>query len=441
MPDTITLTVEPSSSLQAAADSFIQAIGAWTKRVIAAYPEGFISDSHDGGTFMIPWAPYIKATGDERPLAFMQKYRDEAKRHFEETDQWLDGYWRRQEVHHGTEHFDLFLRELWYLQPDDCETVHQLEDAAEHAGNWKPGFPEWFDWESGLFRSLYLGTEFVGEFSRNIPDSVRVARVSMLAYEMTGKERYLNLVCNHIETWVQSLIENEILPVGIDEEGGVFDLDEDGQAFYNQYVGAAPPDFNEQLTRTENLIASEMPDLLLELWRKLGENRYKRAAEKIIDQAVAELNSPVAWQVQAAVRRYRKITGSTRYDKPVRNVPQNNLRPIDQLNIVPEVESHQVTGPLGMRIDKPDWLDQNGNAAPSPLLWALQAVVTGDEQLMTQAVDLGLAYFRLAEKAYGDVTHHGCGSRSLAAVSRGHGRLNGAGVVTEVLSPAIEYTW
>jgi hypothetical protein len=34
-------------------------------------------------------------------------------------------------------------------------------------------------------------------------------------------------------------------------------------------------------------------------------------------------------------------------------------------------------------------------------------------------------------------TGHDSGSQSLSAVARGHGRLNGAGVVTEVLVPAL----
>ena len=69
------------------------------------------------------------------------------------SGQWLDGYWRRQEAHHGPEHFDLFLRALWELDPKDAETVRQFDDAAEHIGNWKPGLPDWYDWERGVFVS------------------------------------------------------------------------------------------------------------------------------------------------------------------------------------------------------------------------------------------------------------------------------------------------
>ncbi len=437
MAEKLTEKVDQSPSLSSAIDRFLNAVHAWTKRVLAAYPEGFTSDSHDGGTFMLPWTPYIRTSGDTGPLQFMRHYRDEAKRHFEETEKWLDGYWRRQEVHHGTEHFDLFLRALWYVDPEDRETVRQLEDAAEHIGNWKPGFPGWFDWNTGLFRSLYLGTEYVGEYADNVPDSVRMASLSLLAHDMTNCDRYLALARAHIDRWANALTGGEALPVALGAQGAVYSLGT-AEDSYRTFAGAAPDDFSTNLPRAENLIASGVPDILLELWQKTGKDQYKAAAEKIIDIAATVVESPIAWQAQAAVRRYRDTTNSDRYDKRVRGFSGDDLRTVETLTIVPDVETRCVTGPLGIRGDKPDWLEQDGKPAPSPLFWALHALINGDEELLTRAVDLGLAHFHLAERVYGDVTHHGCGSRSLAAVCRGHGRLNGAGVVTEVLEPAMK---
>ena len=438
MPDRHTSPVGNSGSLEDALNDFADEIDAWIGRVIRAYPTGFTSDSHDGGTFMTCWVPHIRAARDQRAAEFMYRYRYEAKRHFEETDQWLDGYWRRQEVHHGTEHFDIFLRATDKLPLGDDVTARQVEDAAEHIGNWKPGFPEWFDWDTGLFRSFYLGTEHVGEPSCNVPDHVRLAGLALLAHDLSGRERYLELARRHCTRWAAALNSGDQLPAGIDADGSIYGLGDEDKESYDSFAGAAPDDLGADLPRAENLLASGVPDTLLTLWEKSGDGVFRSAAERIIDVAVEVLNSPIAWQAHAAVRRYRQTTGSDRYDDLVKAVGDESLRPVRELTIVPEVEQPVVTGPLGMRSDKPDWLDQDGKPAPSPLLMALRALVTGEENLLIRALDLGRAHFQLAREVFGDVTHHGCGSRSLSAVCRGHGRLNGAGVVTEVLAPAIE---
>lgn len=438
MTQSFAISVDHSASLQQATTRFLEAIGAWTERVITAHPDGVPAAGHDAGTFMLPWTTYVKATGDRRPLEFMRLYRDTAKQHFEKTGEWLDGYWRRQEVHHGTEHFDLFIRALWQLDPNDAETVRQIGDVAEHIGNWKPGIPDWFDWESGLFRSMFLGTEVVGSPGANIPDHVRMVNLCLLAHDMTADKRYLDLANAHTEHWTNAILAGgNALPVAVGEQGPLFDLGNDESA-YRSFAGAAPSDFSENLARAENMIASGFPDTLLALWPKTGDGNARKAVETIIDIAVEVLDNPVAWQVPAAVRRYRETTGSRRFDERVRQVPGEAFRSVEQLTMIPEPDTRRISSPLGMRGDKPDWLNPDGSPAPNPLLWALKAIVTNDEKLLTRAVDLGLAHFRLAERAFGDVTSHGCGSRSLAAVCRGHGRLNGAGVVSEVLAPALQ---
>ncbi len=436
MTQPVCISVDYSASLEQATNQFLEAIGAWAERVIGTHPDGVPAAGHDAGTFMLPWTTYVKAKDDRRPLEFMRLYRDSAKQHFEKTGEWLDGYWRRQEVHHGTEHFDLFVRALWQLDPNDAETVRRIDDVAEHVGNWKPGIPAWFDWESGLFRSMFLGTEVVGVSGANIPDHMRMVSLCLLAHDMTKNKRYLDLAKAHAEHWADGILAGNALPVAVGEQGPLFDLGNDEFA-YRSFAGAAPSDFSGNLPRAENMIASGFPDILLALWSKTGDENCRKAAEKIIDIAVEVLDNPVAWQAHAAVRRYRETTGSRRYDDRVRQAPDEAFRTVEQLTMVPEPDTRCISCPLGMRGDKPDWLDQDGRPAPSPLLWTLKAIVTNDEKLLTRAVDLGFAHFRLAEQVFGDVTSHGCGSRSLVAVCRGHGRLNGAGVVSEALAPAL----
>jgi len=182
MTECLTLDIQQSACLEEARDRFLAEMRAWVDRVVRDYRDGVSSDSHDAGTFMTPWAVYVRMTDDSHPLRFMQQHRDKVKAHFDAAGQWLDGYWRTQDVHHGSEHFGIFLHTLWALAPDDEETVRQFEDAAEHIGNWKAGFPKWYDWEQRVFRSFYLGTESIGEPAVNVPDHLRLVALSVAAY-------------------------------------------------------------------------------------------------------------------------------------------------------------------------------------------------------------------------------------------------------------------
>ncbi len=50
---------------------------------------------------------------------------------------------------------------LHRLDPADEVTRSQFLDAAEHFGNWVEEVPAWFDWDSGLYRSMWFGADGV----------------------------------------------------------------------------------------------------------------------------------------------------------------------------------------------------------------------------------------------------------------------------------------
>ena len=378
MRECLSLAIQHSASPEQAADRFLAEMQSWVDRVLGDYPDGVSSDSHDSGTFMTPWAVYVEATDDSRPVRLMQQHRDKAKAHFETIGQWLDGYWHSQDVHHGTEHFGIFLRTLWTLAPDDEETVRQFEDAAEHIGNWKAGFPKWYDWEHQVFRSFHLGTESIGEPAVNVPDHLRLAALALTAYQMTGKEYYLAFARDYGLRWAEALLARPELPVGLEASGGIHDLGAD-MGKYRSFAGAAPENLSSDLARTENLIASGAPDVLLKLWKLTSNVSFRQAAARIVDTASTVLDCPAAWQAQAAVRRYRTATSSDRYDQQVRTLSERCMRQLAELTLVPTPEENRYVGLMGMRDDKPDWRDERGNPAPSPLLWALCALVMEED--------------------------------------------------------------
>ena len=200
----VTTTIAHSPSLRVACSRFLDELQAWADDCIAELADAPPLDGHDQGTFTIAWAPLIEARAHRPALDFMKALRDKTATHFAAKGLWRHGYWRMADVHHGTEHFELFLGTLWRLDPDDPETIRQMLDAAEHLGNWVPDVPGWFDWQAGLFRSMHFGTDGVADEpggAVNLATHLRCVTLCLLAHAMSADARYLDLARMQFETF------------------------------------------------------------------------------------------------------------------------------------------------------------------------------------------------------------------------------------------------
>jgi len=331
---------------------------------------------------------------------------------------------------------------LWRLNPEDGETVRQLVDAAEHLGNWVPEVPAWFDWEKGLFRGLHFGAEGVKSVPDrrlfNIPDHFRCINLLLLAREMTGEGRYLDLARLYGGRWAGAILAGEELPVGLDERGPVYSLAQPAEGSYRAFGGQVG-ELHLQVERAENLLASGAVNALLRLWQLTGEGRFRGAAERILDVVATQLSDPDAGPAADALRTYRRVTGDRRYDSAILEALAD-LAPFSfsTLSIEPEVHRDRRPVGIGKRADMPLWYEDHAPRRHNPILLAAAAEIAQDQGLATRAVDLARAYLYLARKVYPHGREHGCSARSVSAVARGHGRDNGAGVVTGVLGPIQE---
>lgn len=436
----ITTRVSESSTLREACHSFLADLGGWIGACIAELSDEPPTDGHDQGTFTVSWEPHIRATGDKRALSFMKDLRDKTREHFLENGKWKHGYWRMQEVHHGTEHFELFLGTLWRLDPADADTVQQFTDAAEHMGNWASEVPAWFDWEKGLFRSFHFGTDRVGTepgTETNVPDHFRCLNICLLAHAMTGEPRYLELSRLYGDRWAGAVLARDELPVGLRDGRAVYSFAEETDMAYRSFAGQAP-ELRAQVDRAENFLASGAIEALLQLWGKTAEERFRLAAEDLLDVLVTQLDDPDAGAAANAIRAHRRTTHDRRYDGRVLDAAER-LDPFSfsELAIEPEVRRERRPSGIGKRADAPDWFEDGAPRKCNSILLSLAAEIAGDERLAARAVDIARACFSLARKVYPHGRHHGCSARTVSAVARGHGRENGAGVVTAVLAPAI----
>lgn len=437
----VTTTIDRSRDLATACSRFLDELEAWAEACIAELADAPPIDGHDQGTFTIAWAPLVERRGYRPALDFMKALRDGTAAHFADRGLWRHGYWRMADVHHGTEHFELFLATLWRLDPDDPETVRQMADAAEHLGNWVPDVPAWFDWDTGLFRSMHFGTDGVTDEpggAVNLAPHLRCVTLCLLAHAMTGEQRYLDLARVHGGRWADAILVREELPVGLGERGTVYSLAGGSEAAYRRFAGQAPP-LRETVDRAENFLASDAVNVFLALDERTAEPRFRRAAERLVDVLATELCDPDAGPAAQAIRGFRNHTGSERWDHDVLEAV-SHLEPYGFRGLslaLPPPLDRRPSG-IGKRADLPTWLEDGLPRRHNPILLGLAAELRRDERLATRAIDLARACFTLAVGALPSGRRHGCGARSVSAIARGHGRNNNAGVVTAVLAPLMD---
>ena len=104
----------------------------------------------------------------------------------------------------------------------DGETARQLDDAAEHMGNWSGGAPDWFDWERQRFHSLFFGTDGLRTepgMALNSPDHLRCVNICLLAASNpvtgTAGSRYIELAAAHAGAWADAILAADTLPIAL----------------------------------------------------------------------------------------------------------------------------------------------------------------------------------------------------------------------------------
>ena len=435
-----TIPITHSKNITSACDGFLLDIESWIISCIEAYQDAPPLNGHDQGTYTTSWATYIRATNDRSSVPFLKILRDKIKTHFNDTAAWHHGYWKHHEVHHGTEHCELFLGTLYRIDPTDEITCQQILDVAEHIGNWQKDIPDWLDWKYRVFRSIYLGTEKVEgapTAAINIPDHFRCVNLALLAFDITSHDQYRHLVETALRPWAQAMTGNSVLPVALEPAGALYTLNKDQDQTYRKFAGEVP-DLTEQVSRAENLMASDAITALLRGWKITGAGLFLHAAERLLDILSTQLHDPDAGSASDVIRCYRQITGETRYDKVVLHAVDTlvNIQ-VNTLSINPTPEKKPKVAGLGKRSDRPDWYEDEKPRCINPILLSLAAEIRDDVTYAILAIDLARAYFQLARRVYPDGRNHGCSARSVSAIARGHGRENHAGMITAVLDPIL----
>lgn len=435
------IQISISETPEEACELFLKDLKIWAYDCIERYEDRLPTENHDQLTYVTGWEPYIMASRDKHVIDFLISEQEKTADHFRKTDLWKHGYWRMQEAHHGTEHFELFLGFITRVLPDNETTVSQLIDAVEHIGNWSKEIPEWFDYSTGLFRSLYFGTDGVraDEYELNMPDHLRCANLLMLAYNVTKDSKYFQLAEAYSELWAEAICNpGKPLPIGINRDGPIYELTGSSEETYRSFAGMAGMLDNE-LDRAENILASGGIQLFLKIWKVGKRDIFLRAANRLLTIISTALNDVDAGPVADLIRFYRNVTGNRDLDLIIIQATEN-LKPFEIQSIgldLPENLKKRPPG-VGKRSDMPVWYENGKPRTHNPILLSLAAEISEDPMLATRAVDIARAYFNLATQLLEDGRHHGCAARTVSAVARGHGRNNHSGMATAVLMPIIK---
>lgn len=428
-------TLMRPDSVQAGIQLLLDELNDWLSAVMDEHLHRDWQGIHDEGTFLTAWAGYHAYTQDARVrhLAsnLFDKWEHWARSHF------LHGYHPRQEVHHGTEHFIIFLDWLRQIAPDHDRVREALDDGAHHAGNWAEGMPVWFNWDACRYVSYSLGTETVGDEGFNFVDHMRMLHLAMAGWHATGHQHYLSLCEAYGTVWARAIRDLPDVPLYLEGEHA-----EETFAFVlESFLKAAPQEITPW-ARIENHMASGSAKILMELWEITGQTLFLQAARRLVQGCIADATSPIANPVGHAASQLI-LAGTDPMELGLSQETFTQLVPWESLQHrelgIQTAQRPSCRASIGFRYDMPAYYLKTGDtwqelAIPAPASLMLAWTLTHNEEYALDACCLALGKLRLARQVYRDGRHHGCTAQSIAAAVRGHGRCWGIGDVSGVLA-------
>jgi hypothetical protein len=408
---------------------------------------------HDEGTYLTSWREYFLHANDPSVKSY-------AMTMLEKSDAWLrrhlvHGYWPKQEVHHGVEHFIIFL--AWIHELDPAEQIHarQLRGAAANILDTGSKRCRWFDLATNRFTSLYLGTRRVDpKKSLNIAEHLRLVRLAWLGLACGGDPGLADVIRAYSREWALQVMASADIPLYLGEfteedaakrAAAREAFTRDAQAF----VGAAPREITPT-TRGEIHVANGTPGLFIALHEATGDTVYLDAAERIVGAVIGNLASPYAHPVgDLAWHLFRagRLQDLPRIIIPIQQ--RIDMLAGKELDISLDRNVSWKQSPyfktVGIRKDMPAVaITAHGSRGrvdlPSPATLGLLYRMTKNQGYLRLAIDFAQAVLDAAKPDYPDGREHGCNARALHAFCVGHGRNWGAGFASTALRAALGET-
>ncbi|MEM9226968.1 MAG: hypothetical protein AAGA45_03280 [Verrucomicrobiota bacterium] len=323
------------------------------------------------------------------------------------------------------------LAELWQADPTDSVTISAIHSIARYLVEPADDGQPWFDHETGLFRGLTFDSDAAnGQAKLNLPLHFDAINLALLAYQTGGGRKYLDIASIAGCYWSDAILRRRQLPLAIDPKGPIWKPNKEVRKAYATLASLPPAD---HLQKAAAFLRADAVNTFLKLWQYREDESFRHAAEYLIDCLLPMLSSPGSWQTAATLRHYRNFTGSSRYDGVVL-AEVENLFPywINTLSLTLRSSTDQQDEQR-----YPVWFENGIPRQHNPVLLSLAAEISGNQRLATNALNLGLAYFRLARCAALPEANCSLSPASITAVAAGDWLNRRVGVVNEILRPAL----
>ena len=438
----ISSTEDPASAKQ----RLLDVLGAWLSDAIPRHQSEPWHGVHDEGTFLTSWREYYLHTHDDRVKKLAFALFDHAETWM--TKHFVNGYYPLHEVHHGIEHFIIFLAWLYELDPTYPGLAARFQGAAQHLAKSNPKSHPWFDFQRNRFTSLYLGSKKTKpKLNLNIVEHFRFLRLACYGLATSPVSSPLRAPLNQVlnsytDEWTERILTSDLIPVYLDSGKAT----ETGfQKALQSFIGAAPREMTP-ITRSEIHIANGTPDFFMDRYVATQKRAYLDVVQKILAPLTDQLLSPYAHPVGDLLWRAHRL--GLNLDIPSILDSCHNLydQIVDQplhvsLNLDVKWGTTGYKGTVGFRKDMPELVITNSHEErvilPSPATWGLCYRITKDPRYLQVGLSLALAVFQAGQPLFKDDREHGCGSRALHSICVGHGRNWGAGFVSTILRAAL----
>ncbi|MDC6447444.1 hypothetical protein PQZ42_00045 [Alphaproteobacteria bacterium] len=366
--------------------------------------------------------------------------------------EWIDkklsnGYFKMEDVHHGTEVFLGFLPRYIDLFPGEEKAKNLIINLANFIGNWKKETGGWYNYSKNNFNSWCLGTDGISNnpsYKYNTADHLRFVHITLLAWKFTKDEKYLEWSLGYSKEFAKKINQaKHIIPVAWDCDWNEF-FSKDMKGSKEQFLAANQHHFKDDpLSGTENLVASGSIYIFGFLYQITKDEIFLRASKKIISNLFPIITKPQSDNVGTIISYYRNTFSDYSFDGEILNL-LNIIPSYDESEIMlafPENQKIRKKG-VGYRKDMIYWFNfdlskSNESTEPPTSFFSLVYNITGEIKYAERALVTAARKIKIASSLLRSGFEHSDSGKLLSSVISGHGRNWGVGPITGCYSKLI----
>ena len=350
------------------------------------------------------------------------------------------GYFKMEDVHHGSELFLGFLPRFIDLFPDNLKAKELLINVSKLIGNWDKETEDWYNYSQKNFNSWYFGSDGISDrvhYKFNTADHLRFVHIALLAWNITTDQKYLDWSIDYSKQFAERImIANEVIPVAWNNEWEEF-FSKDMINPEEKFLASNHHHFEDDpLSGIENLIASGFIYIFGEIYNITNDNIFLEASKKIIKKLIPIIDHPYSDNVGMIISYYRITFSDYSFDKLILDT-LSYLKPYDDSEIMltfPQNQTIKRPG-LGNRKDMIYWylfnsFEPKEFSEPSTSYFSLLYNITGKIEYAERAFRTAAKKIKIASSILRLGYEHSDSGKHFSSIVSGHGRNWGVGSVT-----------